>query len=77
MPMVRLPGSKLNIRLGLACIKPYYKTSIEGRGIFPDVAIKATLQDRINGNDPELNWVLDDIKGRHSGGKKDEETSNL
>jgi C-terminal processing protease CtpA/Prc len=66
MPVVTLPESKLNLRLGLALIQPHYKTEIVGRGIFPDVSIKPTLQDRINGNDPELNWVLDDIKGLHS-----------
>jgi C-terminal processing protease CtpA/Prc len=66
MPLVRLPKSKLNIRLGLACVQPHYKSDIEGRGIFPDFQIKPTLEDRIKGNDPELSWVLDDIRGRHA-----------
>jgi len=62
MPYVKLPKSKLNIRLGLARISPYYKTDIDGRGIFPDIEIKPTIEDRINGNDPELSRVLEIIK---------------
>jgi len=66
MTVFTLPGSKLLVAFGLAAIDPYYKTAIEGRGIFPDIEIKPTLADRINGNDPEIKWVLDDVKGRHA-----------
>lgn len=66
MPYVKLPKSKLNIRLGLARISPYYKTDIDGRGIFPDIEIKPTLDDRIKGNDPELKRVLEEIKCRNN-----------
>jgi C-terminal processing protease CtpA/Prc len=63
MPLIQLPNTKLNIRVGLMLIAPYYKTdAADGRGIFPDVAITPTLEDRIQGNDPEMNWVIDDIK---------------
>jgi len=62
LPMLRLPKSKLNIRLGLARLTPFYKTDIDGRGIFPDIEIKPTLEDRITGNDPELKTVLNEIK---------------
>lgn len=62
MPLVRLPKSKLNIRLGLIRISPYYKTDVYGHGIFPDIEIKPALEDRIKGLDPELNRVLEEIK---------------
>jgi C-terminal processing protease CtpA/Prc len=62
MPLIPLPHSKLKVRVGLLACIPKYKTDIEGRGIFPDKEIIPTLQDRINGNDPEMNWILDDIK---------------
>lgn len=62
MPLIELPKSKLKIRLGLMLIAPYYKTDIEGRGIFPDVAILPTLEDKINDVDPEMNWILEDIQ---------------
>ncbi|MBC5837743.1 S41 family peptidase [Flavobacterium muglaense] len=62
MPIVKLPNSKLKMRIGTLLIAPHYKTDIEGHGIYPDVAIKPTLQDVISGNDPELNWILKDLQ---------------
>ena len=62
MPLLKLPNSKLTIRYGLMKIAPFHKTDIEGRGIFPDVAIVPTLEDRINGIDPEMDWILEDIQ---------------
>jgi C-terminal processing protease CtpA/Prc len=62
IPLVKLPKSKLNIRLGLARITPHYKTDTEGHGIFPDFEIKPTLEDRLSGNDPELSFVLNEIR---------------
>jgi C-terminal processing protease CtpA/Prc len=62
MPIVSLPNSKVKIRIGLMLIAPAYKTSTDGRGIFPDKEIIPTLADRVSGNDPEMNWVLDDIR---------------
>jgi hypothetical protein len=41
---------------------PHHKTEIKGRGIFPDKEINTTLEDQLKGNDPELNWILKDIK---------------
>lgn len=64
MPLVTLPKSNLKVRVGLKLIAPHYKTNIEGRGIFPDVAIIPTLEDRIKGSDPEMDWILNDIKSR-------------
>ena len=62
MPLEKIPNSDLKLRVGLLACIPYYQTEKEGRGIFPDKEIIPTLQDRIDGVDPELNWVLDDIK---------------
>ncbi len=69
MPLVKLPNSELKIRIGLMLIAPHYKTEINGRGIFPDVPITPTLQDRIKGNDPEMDWILNDIKSTISNTK--------
>lgn len=65
MPTIILPKSKLRIVFGLAYIQPHYKTDLDGRGILPDIAINPTLEDRVKGNDPELNWVMDEVKGLH------------
>lgn len=62
MPLVQLPNSKVNLRIGLAVVSATGKTDIEGRGIFPDKEILPTLEDRKNNIDPELNWILKDIK---------------
>lgn len=62
LPIVKLPYSKINIRMGLAVVSPYYKSDIEGRGVFPDTEIIPTLDDRIKNIDPELKWVIEDIK---------------
>ena len=61
MPLFALPHSKLPIRIGLMAIKPFYKSTIEGRGVFPDVEIIPTLDDKIQDKDPEMDWVLKDL----------------
>jgi hypothetical protein len=60
MPVVELPHSELKIRIGLMMMAPHHKTEIKGRGIFQ--TRKLFLEDRLKGNDPELSWILKDIK---------------
>jgi C-terminal processing protease CtpA/Prc len=62
MPIVELPNSRVKIRIGLMKIAASYKTNEEGHGIRPDIEIIPTLEDKINGNDPEMNWILLNIK---------------
>jgi len=38
---------------------------MDGRGVFPDKEITPTLTDRLNGTDPELDWVLNDVKEKN------------
>ena len=52
-----LPASKLRLTVGMQVIQPYHKSSIEGRGIFPDKEIAPTIEDRINQQDPEIEWI--------------------
>ena len=66
MPLVEMPHSKINVRMGLMACIPVYKTDIEGHGIYPDKEIIPTLDDRIRDNDPEMNWILNDIKAKTS-----------
>jgi C-terminal processing protease CtpA/Prc len=47
---------------GLIQIQAPHQTEINGYGIKPDVEIIPTKKDRANGIDPELNWILQDIK---------------
>jgi len=62
MPSVKLPNSDIKITIGLLVVAPFHKTTLEGRGIFPDKEIVPTIVDYINGKDPELDWILEDIK---------------
>ena len=62
MPIVTLPKSKINVRVGLLGAIPYYKTDVVGHGIYPDKEIIPTLQDRINKKDPEMEWILEQVK---------------
>ncbi len=62
MPIVTLPYSKVKMRVGLMKIVPHYKTEEQGHGIRPDVEIIPTIKDKISGNDPEFEWILQNIK---------------
>jgi Periplasmic protease len=67
IPVYTLPHSKIRVRFGLATLRPYYKTNIDGRGIFPDVEVNPTLEDRLKGVDPELNEALEAAKSNETG----------
>lgn len=62
MPIIELPNSKVKIRVGLMKIAARYKTDEEGHGIRPDIEIVPTLQDKVSGKDPEMEWILENIK---------------
>lgn len=64
MPIVKLSNSKIKVRVGLVFIAPHNKSAIKDRGLFPDKEIIPTLEDRIKGNDPEMNWILEDLKSQ-------------
>ncbi len=66
MPIIELPNSKVKVKMGLLYIDATEKTDIIGHGIYPDVTILPTIEDRINNNDPELSYVLKDIKEKTS-----------
>lgn len=59
-----LPNSKLSTRLWIMNIAATNKTEQKGRGIFPDVEIKPTIQDIISNNDPEVEWIKTDIESK-------------
>src|SRR5690606_36141597 len=61
MPDVKLPNSKLVVRIGLMTIKPNEQTQKEGYGVMPDTYKKPTIEDFLNDKDPELDWILNQI----------------
>ncbi|WP_461789012.1 S41 family peptidase [Pedobacter sp.] len=64
IPVVTLKNTKLGLRLGLNRMAPVYQQELYGRGVFPDIEIQSSLQDRISNYDRELQWILTDIKGK-------------
>jgi C-terminal processing protease CtpA/Prc len=62
MPLVDLPNSKIPLRLGLMDIKTINQTNVDGRGIFPDIEIPLTVKDKVKNKDPQLDWILENIK---------------
>lgn len=62
MPIVKLPNSKLKVRIGIMGISPFYQTKVWGQGVFPDVSITPSLEDQIQGKDPEIDWILNNLK---------------
>ena len=66
IPEFILPYSKLKVNFGLMYVKSSCSTETYGRGIMPDVEIIPTLEDRINQRDPELEWILNDIKNQNN-----------
>lgn len=62
MPIVELPNSKIPLRLGLMDIQMIHQTQVQGRGIFPFKEIVPTITEKINHKDPELEWILSDLK---------------
>jgi hypothetical protein len=58
MPVVKLPNSKLSLRLGLIDVQSVNQSGPDGRGIFPNVEIKQTIQDKVEKKDPEMEWVM-------------------
>ncbi len=59
---VTLPNSRVQLYFGLLVLETPYKRVLKGYGVQPDVTIIPTQNDRINNRDPELEWVLQNIK---------------
>ena len=64
LPVLSLPNSKLPLRLGLMDVKTSNQTDVFGHGIYPDKEIIPTIQDKIDNKDPEMEWILNDIKSK-------------
>ena len=58
MPLVRLPHSRIVVRLGLMNVEPVAQLGQDGRGVFPDKEIVPTLEDRVKARDPEMEYIV-------------------
>ncbi|WP_248904314.1 S41 family peptidase [Flavobacterium sp. K5-23] len=66
MTDIKLPKSAISMKIGLMLVAPFHKTVIDGHGVYPDKEITPTLEDRIKGIDPEMNWILNEINSNKS-----------
>ncbi|AFL82492.1 periplasmic protease [Aequorivita sublithincola DSM 14238] len=57
-----LPNSKIVMRLGLMQIETFYNVEPDGFGVTVDKEIIPTRADREAKRDPEIDWILNDIK---------------
>lgn len=63
MPNYKLPNTQLKLQIGTVLLSPYYfKTENLGHGVYPNQEIRPNLSDKINKKDPELHWIINDIK---------------
>lgn len=63
MPNFKLPYSKLNFQIGTVFLQPkHYKTDTIGHGVYPHTVVQTTLEDRIKNIDPQLRWIITDVK---------------
>lgn len=58
----KLSASKLKLNVGLMTYRPNTTRDLKGRGIMPNVPIKMSFEDLLNKKDPQLDWILNDIK---------------
>ncbi len=58
----QLKYSKIGINYGLLDFKPNTSRQLKGRGIIPNVPIDMRFEDIMHKKDPQLDWILNDIK---------------
>ena len=58
---LQLPKTKLNMRFGLMQIETPYTQHPDGFGVKPNVIITPTITNYLANEDPQINWVLNDI----------------
>jgi C-terminal processing protease CtpA/Prc len=57
IPDIKLPHTKLRVRLPFFRLVQYHHIPEKGRGVLPDIYLKPVYQDVVNGVDTKLEWV--------------------
>lgn len=57
-----LPNSRIDLPIGLVFVQPDITPTNTKKGVVPDIPVKETMHDIIHKKDPQLNWILDEIK---------------
>ncbi len=64
IPDIKLPNTKLRVRLPFFRIVQYNHIAEKGTGVIPDVYIKPVYKDVVNGVDTKMEWVREYIKNK-------------
>jgi len=57
-----LPNSMIDLPIGLVFVQPDITPTNTKKGVVPDITIKETMEDIIHKKDPQLDWILNEIK---------------
>lgn len=57
-----LPNSKIDLPIGLVFVQPDITSTHTKKGVVPDIPVQETMDDIIHKRDPQLNWILNEIK---------------
>ncbi|WP_370897801.1 S41 family peptidase [Chryseobacterium gossypii] len=58
----KLPNSKISLPIGLLLVQPNITFSNTQKGVIPDVNIPESMLDITNKKDPQLDWIMAEIK---------------
>ncbi|KMQ68883.1 peptidase S41 [Chryseobacterium sp. FH2] len=58
----KLPNSKIKLPIGLLLVQPNINFTNTYRGVIPDVTVTESMQDIIEKKDPQLDWIISEIK---------------
>ncbi|HSQ44477.1 MAG TPA: hypothetical protein VLM16_05745, partial [Ginsengibacter sp.] len=62
IPDIKLPNTKLRVRLPFFRIVQYDHVNVKGSGVLPDVFIGPVYKDIINDVDTKMEWVRKTVK---------------
>ncbi|WP_294299975.1 S41 family peptidase [uncultured Chryseobacterium sp.] len=62
-----LPNSRIDLPIGVLLVQPNINFTDTKKGVVPDVKISETMQDLLDGKDPEMDWIMKEIKKEKSG----------
>lgn len=61
-----LPNSKIDLPIGVLLVQPNIIFTNTKKGVIPDVLVTETMQDIIDKKDPEMEWIIKEIKKEKS-----------
>ena len=62
MPVFKIPHSRLKLRLGLMDIRTPKQIGEDGRGVFPDIEIKPSLEKILKNEDEPLELIINQLR---------------